>query len=92
MGPLDLLNHLFNFVAPAVVVGFVLSLAAHFLYKKVPGAPALYAQAAINSIAGVLTLAVGLWFFGRDGKLASYAAMVVVIATSQWLLGGFKRG
>jgi len=92
MGPLDLLNHLFNFVAPAVVVGVLLSLAAQFLYKKVPGTPVLYAQAAINSIAGVLALVLALWFFGRDGKLASYAAMVLTIATSQWLMGGFKRG
>ena len=92
MAPLDLLNHLFNFVAPAVVVGSLLAIFTHFFTKKVPEAPVLYAQAAINSIAGVLALAVGLWFFGRDGKLASYAAMVLAIASSQWLLGGFKRG
>jgi hypothetical protein len=32
-------------------------------------------------------LGVGLWFFGRDGKMASYAALLVVAATSQWIGG-----
>lgn len=92
MGPLDLLNHLLSFVAPALVVGFLLAFFATFLGKKVAGAPVLYAQAAINCVAGVAALGLGLWFFGRDGKMASYAAMVLAIASSQWLSAGFKRG
>jgi hypothetical protein len=28
----------------------------------------------------------GLVFFGRDGKMASYVAMVLLCATSQWLM------
>jgi hypothetical protein len=28
----------------------------------------------------------GLWFFGHDGKMASYGAMVLACATSQWVL------
>jgi hypothetical protein len=83
MGPLDLLNHLLNFVAPALFVGGMLAFAAPIFMQNRPQAPAKYAQAAINSVAGVAALTLGLWFFGRDGKMASYAAMAVTCALSQ---------
>jgi hypothetical protein len=34
---------------------------------------------------GVAVLAAGLWFFGRDGKMATYAALVVAVATCEWI-------
>jgi hypothetical protein len=40
---------------------------------------------AINFVAGGVALGFGLWFFGRDGKMASYAALLVVAAISQWV-------
>jgi hypothetical protein len=83
MGPLDLLNHLLNFVAPALFVGGMLAFAAPIFMQNRPQAPAKYAQAAINSVAGVAALALGLWFFGRDGKMASYAAMAITCALGQ---------
>ncbi len=85
MGPLDQILHLINFCAPALAVGVVLALVGPMLMGKGPLALGLLARAAINCVAGVLALVLGLWFFGNDGKMASYAAMVVVIATSQWL-------
>jgi hypothetical protein len=33
------------------------------------------------------TLLAGLWYFGVDGKMATYAALVVAIAGCQWLSG-----
>ncbi len=84
MGPLDLLNHLLNFAAPALAVGVLLALLAPLLYRKVPSARTLYAQAAINFVAGLGALVGGLVCFGRDGKMASYAAMVLACAVSQW--------
>lgn len=85
MGSLNLFDHLINFVAPALAVGVVLALVGSWFMKKSPSAPGLLAQAAINSVVGALTLGLGLWFFGNDGKMASYAAMVVVCAISQAL-------
>jgi hypothetical protein len=41
-------------------------------------------RAAVNSGVGVLVLAAGLWFFGNDGKMASYLALVVASAASQF--------
>ncbi|APW44921.1 hypothetical protein RS694_15935 [Rhodoferax saidenbachensis] len=84
MGPLDLLNHLLNFMAPALAVGLVLAALGPVFMRKKPVANTLLAQAAINTIAGTLALLIGLWFFGRDGKMASYTALVFVAATSQW--------
>ena len=87
MGTLDQIIHLINFCAPALAVGVVLAVGGPWLMKKSPVALGLLAQVAINCVAGVLALGLGLWFFGNDGKMASYAAMVVAVASSQWLGG-----
>ncbi|MEO8120432.1 MAG: hypothetical protein ABI606_14085 [Rhodoferax sp.] len=86
MGPLDLLNHLLNFLAPAVWMAVLVTLVARIFMKKRPVAPALYAQAAINLIVGVTMLVLGLWFFGHDGKMATYTGMALLCATSQWFM------
>ena len=83
MGPLDTLNHLVNFLAPALVVALVLALLGPFLIRKRPKAPVLLAQAAINFAAGASALLLGLWFFGNDGKMASYAAMLLLCTATQ---------
>ena len=87
MGPLDQLYHLANFFAPAIVVGVLLALVGPFVHKKSPVALGFIAQTAINCIAGAVALGLGLLFFGRDGKMASYAALLVFAATSQWVGG-----
>ena len=89
MGPLDLLNHLINFAAPAMVVGVLLAYSSLIFYRNAAPARTGYAQAAINSVAGVVALALGLWLFGRDGKMASYGAMVAACAITQ--LFAFRR-
>jgi hypothetical protein len=33
----------------------------------------------------VLVLAAGLWHFGVDGKMATYAALVIAVASCQWI-------
>lgn len=87
MGALDPIYHLMNFLAPALAVGGLLTLVGSFILGKRAGAPVWIAQAAINFVAGSLAMGVGLWFFGRDGKMASYAALLVVATTSQWVCG-----
>jgi hypothetical protein len=39
-----------------------------------------------NSIVGVVVLLAGLLWFGNDGKVITYAAMVLACASTQWLL------
>lgn len=91
MGPLDLLNHVLNFLAPALWMAVGVALAARLFMKKRPAALSLYAQAAINFVVNVTALGLGLWFFGHDGKMASYTGMALLCASSQWLmLRGWK--
>ena len=87
MGPLDQIYHLANFLAPALAVALVVALAGHFFIENSTVAPGFIAQTAINFVAGGFALGLGLWLFGRDGKMASYAALLVVAATSQWVGG-----
>ena len=41
----------------------------------------------LNFLAGAAALVGGLVLFGRDGKMLTYAAMLVAIASAQWLGG-----
>ncbi len=84
MRTLDLLLHLLNFAAPAACVALLMMLGSRIFIRKQPMAPRLWAQFAINFVVCLMALVVGLWFFGRDGKMASYAALVVCCTTSQW--------
>ncbi len=91
MGPLDSVIHLANFAAPALFLALVLALLGRWLAPAKGKSRALWAVAAVNFAAGLAVLAAGLWFFGRDGKMATYAALVIVMGTSQWLAGHARR-
>jgi hypothetical protein len=41
--------------------------------------------------AGVLSLVAGLLVFGRDGKMATYAVLVVTSALALWWVGFARR-
>jgi hypothetical protein len=56
-----------------------------------PPALATIAHAAINFVVGGTVLALGLWWQGADGRMVTYAALVTVMATLQWLLGRHWR-
>lgn len=84
MSFLQLLDALLNFVAPALFLAPVLALAARWMLRRDAGAPGFWAQAGLNFVAGVAVLALGLFIFGRDGRMASYIALGVVCASVQW--------
>jgi len=87
MGSLDLINHLLNFAAPAVFVGVFVAMVAPWVLGRDKGNTRLVVRAAVNSGMGMLVLAGGLWFFGNDGKMATYLALIVTCAFSQfWLM------
>ena len=85
-----LTDHLLNFLAPAAVVAVLLVLLvrlfSRFLVSKRLVAQAIWAQAATIFIVNVIVLMAGLVFFGNDGKMATYAAMVLAAAICQWVL------
>ena len=92
MPPLTLIDHLLNFVAPAFFVALTLAILTRWMFRRSAGAPGFWAQIAVNFIAGAAVLAAGLMYFGRDGKMSTYAALVVVCGTVQWFVaGGYRR-
>lgn len=86
MGLLDLLLHLTGFALPALLVAPLLALMAMVFEPFRLAVRAVCAQAAINVIVGVVVLMAGLSIFGRDGRMATYAALVAAMASSQWLM------
>jgi hypothetical protein len=85
MGPVDFLLHLLGLLAPALGVAAGVSLAARLLMPASPGG-GWWLPLAVNFATGAAVLLGGLWYFGRDGKMATYAALVAAVASSQWLL------
>jgi hypothetical protein len=92
MSLLGLLIHLFNFVLPALAVGSLLAALVPLLMKKLRPHHSWLTQTAINFASGLLVLLAGLVVFGRDGKMATYAAMMLACASSQWFAGKAWRG
>ena len=92
MDLLALLDHLLNFVAPAAFIALVLVLVGRFLGGRRTGVPRWWVQWAITFGAGVGVLLAGLVVFGRDGAMTTYAALVAVCGTVQWLaMRGWRR-
>ena len=68
-------------------MGFFLALVAPWVLRTGPLRGSLAACGLVNSICGVCALLAGLWFFGNDGKMASYLALLFASAASQfWLM------
>jgi len=79
------LAHVLGFLAPAAGVALVLWTALRVRRAARFGAGA---QFALLFAAGVLVLLGGLVVFGRDGRVATYAALVLVQASLAWWLRG----
>ena len=86
MGPLDIFNHTLNFVAPAAAVALLLVLCGRLFGAKGAAAMAGWRQFAVVFGVGLVVLGGGLLVWGRDGKMLTYAALVVGCATTQWVL------
>jgi hypothetical protein len=87
VGPWDALVHLANFVMPALGVGLIAALLGKLLWRgQLRGVP-LLKLAGWASVAGVAALVAGLVVFGRDGKMATYGAMVLACALALLVAG-----
>ena len=84
--------HLIGFMAPAVAVAVLVAIGARVVMPGRAVSPPWWMQFAINSVVGLLVLAAGLWHFGVDGKMATYAALVTAVASSQWAIHRGWRG
>ena len=95
-----LANHLLNFVAPAVLLALLMVGLSTLLPFSKPYASKSKAGGKSSRLsrpgwrwqftrvfaANLLVTAVGLLFFGHDGRLLTYAAMALAAALVQWLL------
>jgi hypothetical protein len=86
MDGLSLIVHVLNFSAPAVAVSAWITLISPLIWRGSRARKTWKARFVLNSLAGIFMLLLGLWWSGQDGKMISYAAMVLACATSQWLL------
>ena len=84
MGPLDALWHLLNLLAPAVVLGGLAAALAKLLWRRALGAVRWRRLAGWGVAASVLALLGGLVLTGRDGRMATYGAMVLACALALW--------
>ena len=90
MAPLDALNHLLNLFAPAAAIAVPLVLGGRLF--KFDSPRTLLLQVMLQLLVGSAVLSAGLLLWGRDGKMLTYAALVVATASCQWVLGrGWKR-
>lgn len=93
MHALTFLNHLLNFLAPAIFLAVLLALGARWMWRQSGSAINLWEQMLLNLVAGAIVLGAALALEGRDGLLSTYALLVVVMASVQWLMvRGWRAG
>ncbi len=83
--------HLAGFVAPAFGVATITAGLAKLVWRRELAAVRWWRLTVAASAAGTLVLVAGLVGFGHDGKMTTYAAMVVACAGVLWWIG-FGRG
>lgn len=91
MGPLDALWHLLNLFVPAVATGLLAAAATKLLWRQELASVPWSRLAAAAAIAGSVVTLAGLMAFGRDGRMATYAAVVLAIALTLWWRGFLRR-
>ena len=87
MGPLDLLWHVLNLFGPAVGLGLLAPALAKLLWwreLRAVGWPGLVVW--VTGAGAVVTL-LGLVLLGRDGRMATYLALVTSAALVLWWRG-----
>lgn len=84
MGMADLLFHVLGFAAPALALSLGMVAVCRIIWRKSCPRHSLIAQSATLFIASLTVLLAGLWLTGHDGRLGTYAAMVLACATCQY--------
>jgi len=90
MGPLDALWHLLNFFLPALGLGLIGAAFTKLLWRHELKGVGYLRLAGASAIVNALVLVAGLVITGRDGRMSTYAAMVIASALAL-LWAGWKR-
>jgi hypothetical protein len=85
--PADAFWHLTNFFAPALVLAAVATAATKLVWRRELGAVGGLRLWAWASGAAAIASTVGLAVFEHDGRMATYAAMVLACAAALWWAG-----
>ena len=80
MGPLDAIWHGLNFLAPAAGLGLLAAMGAKLIWRRDLAAVSWRRLAIWACGASTLALVGGLVITGRDGRMGTYAAMVLACA------------
>ena len=87
MGPLDALWHVANLFVPALALGALAAALAKLLWRRELAAVPWKRLAGPACAACAVVTVAGLALLGRDGKMATYAAMVLACALTLWWQG-----
>jgi hypothetical protein len=87
MGPLALVNHVVNLFAPALALAALAAALAKLAWRAELGAQRWWRLALPAALANAVVTAGGLAWTGRDGKMGTYAAMVLATALVLWWRG-----
>ena len=85
MDALNLLWHIANFVLPALGVGALTAALCKLFWRKSLARTSWFALAWQASAAGLAVLVAGLVLTGHDGRMVTYAGLVVACALVPWL-------
>ena len=88
MSAIDAFWHLLGLFLPALATGLMAAAAAKWLFWRAELRRVRWRRlAAWACAAGSLALLAGLVLLGRDGRMASYGAMVAASALALWWAG-----
>ncbi|RZS47424.1 hypothetical protein [Sphaerotilus mobilis] len=87
MGFLDALDHLLNFMLPALVLAALTAALAKLLWRDALAGVAWQRLALHAGCGGLIALVGGLLLQGRDGRMSTWAALVVANAIGLWWVG-----
>jgi len=90
MSAIDALWHLLGLFLPALATGALAAAAAKALWRAELRGSRWLPLALWSGGAGSVALLAGLVVFGRDGRMLSYAAMLLATALALWW-AGFMR-
>ena len=91
MGPTDLLWHLLNLLAPGVSLGLIAAGGAKLLWRRDLAGVGYARLARWTAAASTAASLAGLVITGRDGRMVTYAAMVLACAGALWWAGFAPR-
>jgi hypothetical protein len=85
LDPLELFWHIANFVLPAVGVGALSAALCKLFWRRPLARVAWFTLAWQASAAGLAVLVAGLVITGHDGRMITWAALVIACALVPWL-------